>query len=73
MNISYGPPGQSGVTQLMHVGQIEIDQNPLRLARPAAIAAAGVWVYAVIAKDRKLRRTAFAASAGLVIVSLLAR
>lgn len=77
MNISYGPPGASGVTQLMHVGQVELDRQPsddlLRLARPAAIAAAGIWMYAIIAKKSKLRRTAFAASAGFAVVGILAR
>jgi len=58
----------------MHVGQAEVEGGDLlRLARPAAIAAAGIWIYAVIANKKKLRRTAFAASAGFVVVGILTR
>lgn len=64
MNVAYGPPGETGVSTLMHVGQDEVAIPPYegldieRVSRNVGLGAVAVWAYAAIAKKPKLKRAA---------------
>ena len=72
MKVAYGPPGATGVTTLMHVGAEEFPQfeniDVNRAARNIGIGAAGVWIWAFVADEKKLRKYALATSLVAFIV-----
>ena len=74
MKVAYGPPGQSGVQTLMHVGD-DGDPDESRNAQIHEISgtvgtvAVGVWAWGYLAEDEGIRKAAFATS----VVAFLAR
>ena len=76
MNVAYGPPGQSGVTTLMHVGQDSTDAestNIHKLAGTVGIVSVGVWALASVTGNSQLRSYAFATSVMAFITRLATR
>jgi len=77
MIIEHGPPGARGVTQLAYMGDdysnSTIAGGVQRLSRPIAAVSTGIWGYALVCGDRKLRRKAGAVAVGAFLVSFVLR
>ena len=73
MHVAYGPPGQSGVQTLMHVGADDgNDQQNAQIHQisgTVGMVSVGVWAWAYLAEDETLRKYAFATS----VLSFVAR
>lgn len=78
MNVAYGPPGDSGVKTLMHVGaedetnQVQASQIH-RVSGTVGLVSVGVWAFASIAGNEQLRRAAFATSLAAFLARLATR
>jgi hypothetical protein len=78
MKVAYGPPGQSGVQTLMHVGE-DGDRDETRDAQiheisgTVGMVSVGVWAFAYLAGDEQLRRYAFAGALGSFFARLATR
>jgi hypothetical protein len=66
VKVEYGPPGQSGVKTLMHVGE---EDGPVarnaeihRVSGTVGMVSVGVWAWAYLADNEQLRKYAFATS-----------
>ncbi len=78
MKVAYGPPGQSGVQTLMHVGE-DGDGDESRNAQihqisgTVGMVSVGLWAFAYLSDDDNLRRYAFAGALGSFFARLATR
>jgi C4-dicarboxylate transporter len=76
MKIDYGPPAVAGVKHLQYLSANEPDYVSGALgqyAHPVGVAALGVWGFAWITGQEKLKRTALGVSIGAFIVGIFTR
>ncbi len=71
MQVSYGPPGHKGVTQLMAVGADEMEAYPTdRAVKIGGLIATGAWALGALTGNRALEHAGFGASIGFFLVEL---
>ncbi len=72
MNLSYGPPGQHGVTTLMAVGSDDVELGTAdRAIRRGAWIGAGAWLLGALTGKKTLQATAMGATLALVAVGVV--
>src|SRR5512147_71251 len=73
MNVSYGPPGQKGVTTLMAVGADDLEQTTTdRAVSRASWLAAGAWLFGALTGQRTVKHIGMGATIALVGVRFAA-
>jgi hypothetical protein len=73
MQVSYGPPGAKGVTQLMAVGADEHEGNVTEQAvKTGGLLAVGVWGLGLLLGSRSLQNVGMGAGLALFGVQMVA-
>ena len=74
VEITYGPPGVRGVTQLMAVGADDFESSKAEQATMwGGFAAVGVWAYAQATKNKQVGHVAFGAAVAFFALGLIHR